>query len=340
MKLSLFDYTLPEGHIAQHPTEKRDHSKLLRVDKHAVKDPVDYMFYDLPDLLQEGDVIVINNTKVIPARLFGKKRSTGANIELLLLNDVFEDTYQALTKPGKRIHVGDIIDITETFYLKCIEKLEEGVFVYKLHYQGVLIETLEAIGKMPLPPYIHSDGDDDKRYQTIYAKYHGSSAAPTAGLHFTDTIFKALKDKNIDVIEVTLHVGLGTFKPVSVDNILDHHMHEETYVITEEAAHKLNDAKTSGKRIIAVGTTSLRALESNVNEGTFIPGTFETSIFIYPGYQFKAIDGLITNFHLPKSTLLMLVSAFTERTYMLSCYDYAIKHDYRFFSFGDAMLIL
>lgn len=339
MKVSLFDYDLPLNKIAQHPAEKRDHSKLMLVDKHAQKRPKDFMFYDLPSLLSEGDVLVINNTKVIPARLFGTKRSTGAAIELLLLSDVMDDTYEAMTKPAKRIDIGDIIDISDTFYMTCIQKKEGGIRVYQLHYEGILIEQLEKLGKMPLPPYIKALNDDD-RYQTVYAKFHGSAAAPTAGLHFTEDILDTIKKKGIDIIELTLHVGLGTFKPVSEDNIDDHHMHEETYHISKEAASRLNQAKKMNKRIIAVGTTSLRALESNITKEKFCSGSFITSIFIYPGYSFKAINGLITNFHLPKSTLLMLVSALTERTYMLSCYEHAKQNDYRFFSFGDAMLII
>jgi S-adenosylmethionine:tRNA ribosyltransferase-isomerase len=339
MKLSLFDYHLDPSKIAQHPSEKRDHSKLLRVDKFAKKDPVDYMFYDLPNLLSAGDVLVINNTKVIPARLFGTKSSTGAHIELLLLDEVEKNVYNALTKPAKKIDVGDIIILSDTFKMHCIEIKEDGIRVYQMIYEGILIEHLEALGKLPLPPYVKELNDDD-RYQTIYAKHLGSSAAPTAGLHFTEDIFNRLKQKGIDIIEITLHVGLGTFKPVQIDDITKHHMHEETYVITKDSAKKLNEAKQHGKRIIAVGTTSLRTLESNIKDHRFHEGTFQTSIFIYPGYSFKAIDGLITNFHLPKSTLLMLVSAITERKYMLSCYQHAIDHDYRFFSFGDAMLIL
>lgn len=339
MKLSLFDYHLEPSKIAQHPSEKRDHSKLLRVDKLAKKYPIDHMFYELPNLLSTGDVLVVNNTKVIPARLFGTKLSTGAHIELLLLDEIEKNVYNALTKPAKKIDVGDDILLSDTFKMHCIDVKEDGIRVYQLIYDGILIEHLESLGKLPLPPYV-KELNDDERYQTIYAKHSGSSAAPTAGLHFTEDIFDALKQKGIEIIEITLHVGLGTFKPVQMDDITKHHMHEETYVITNDAAKKLNDAKRVGKRIIAVGTTSLRTLESNINNNTFHEGTFQTSIFIYPGYTFKAIDGLITNFHLPKSTLLMLVSAITERKYMLSCYQYAIDHDYRFFSFGDAMLIL
>ena len=339
MKLSLFDYHLDPSKIAQHPSEKRDHSKLLRVDKLAKQDPIDHMFYDLPNLLSSGDVLVLNNTKVIPARLFGTKSSTGAHIELLLLDEIEKNVYNALTKPAKKIDVGDNIILSDTFKMHCVDVKEDGIRVYQLIYDGILIEHLESLGKLPLPPYVKKLNDDE-RYQTIYAKHSGSSAAPTAGLHFTEDIFDALKQKGIEIIEITLHVGLGTFKPVQIDDITKHHMHEETYVISNDAAQKLNDAKRAGKRIIAVGTTSLRTLESNINNNTFHEGTFQTSIFIYPGYTFKAIDGLITNFHLPKSTLLMLVSAITERKYMLSCYQHAIDYDYRFFSFGDAMLIL
>jgi S-adenosylmethionine:tRNA ribosyltransferase-isomerase len=339
MKLSLFDYHLDTHKIAQHPSEKRDHSKLLLVDKKAIIPPKDFMFYDLPELLSRDDVLVINNTKVIPARLFGKKASTGAHIEILLLDEKSPNIYHAMTKPAKKILIGDDIIFSNTFKMKCIDINDDGIRTYQLIYEGILIENLEALGKLPLPPYVKALNDDE-RYQTIYAKHLGSSAAPTAGLHFTEDIFKQLKEKGVHVIEITLHVGLGTFKPVQTDNITEHHMHEETYVINEDAVEKLNQARQKNKRIIAVGTTSLRALESNIDDGLFKSGTFQTSIFIYPGYEFKAIQGLITNFHLPKSTLLMLVSALTERTYMLGCYQHAIDHDYRFFSFGDAMLII
>lgn len=339
MKVSLFDYHLNPEQIAQHPSEKRDHSKLLRVDKNAKLPPIDSMFYDLPNLLSEGDILVLNNTKVIPARLFGQKKSTGARIELLLLDEIDNNVYQAMTKPAKKIQVGDEIVLSDTFKMHCKNIKEDGIRVYEMIYEGTLIEQLEFLGQLPLPPYVKAV-NDVTRYQTIYAKHSGSNAAPTAGLHFTERVFKELKQKKVDVVEITLHVGLGTFKPVQTDDITHHHMHEETYHISKEAAQTLNLAKTQNKRIIAVGTTSLRTLESNIQNQQFHEGTFQTSIFIYPGYTFQAIQGLITNFHLPKSTLLMLVSAFTERSYMLSCYQYAIEHDYRFFSFGDAMLIL
>lgn len=339
MKLALFDYHLDQSRIAQYPSEKRDHSKLLRVDKNAKNAPIDAMFYDLPNLLLEGDVLVLNNTKVIPARLFGKKESTGAYIELLLLDEIEKNVYHALTKPAVKIQLGDVIQLSDTFKMKCLGIKNDGIRIYELIYKGVLFEQLESLGKLPLPPYI-KNFSDDARYQTIYAKHLGSSAAPTAGLHFTDHVFEQLKQKKIDIVEITLHVSLGTFKPVLKDDITQHHMHEETYHISKEAAEKLNDTKRKQNRIIAVGTTSLRTLESNILNQRFHEGTFQTDIFIYPGYTFQAIQGLITNFHLPKSTLLMLISAFTERSYMLNCYQHAIDHDYRFFSFGDAMLIL
>ena len=340
MKVSLFDYKLPEHLIAQHPEDKRDHSRLLKVDKKYTEKPVDYMFYDLPELLDAHDVIVLNNTKVIPARMFGIKTKTKAHIELLVLDEVSKDTYHVMTKPAKKIQIGDVIEIGKDLSLTCIGLKEDGVRTYQFHYEGILMERFAQYGNLPLPPYIKSRQEDESRYQTVYAKHYGSSAAPTAGLHFTEDILKQLKDKGIHIIEITLHVGLGTFRPVTADDTDNHHMHEETYVMSEESVYALNQAKQLGKRIISVGTTSLRALESNFQEGVFHAGTFQTSIFIYPGYTFKAIDGLITNFHLPKSTLLMLVSALTERTYMLSVYEHAIEHQYRFFSFGDAMLII
>ena len=340
MKVSLFDYLLPTELIAQYPENKRDHSKLLHVDINHQSKPVDYMFYDLPSLLDKDDVIVLNNTKVIPARLHGKKRSTTAHIELLILDEIKTNQYNALTKPAKRVKIGDIIDIGDDFHLECIGMGDDGIRQYLFHYEGILMEKLAQYGGLPLPPYIKKSMLDDTRYQTVYAKHYGSSAAPTAGLHFTNEILNTLKSKGIQVIEITLHVGLGTFKAVTADNILDHHMHEETYIISGESAYLLNQAKKLNKRIISVGTTSLRALESNYQDNQFVSGQFQTSIFIYPGYKFKAINGLITNFHLPKSTLLMLVSALTDREYMLDCYRYAISKQYRFFSFGDAMLIL
>lgn len=340
MKVSLFDYQLPNHLIAQHPQDKRDHSRLLKVDKQHTLKPVDYMFYDLPELLDPNDVIVLNNTKVIPARLFGVKTKTKAHIELLVLDEVSKDVYRVLTKPAKKIGIGDVVVVGDDLSLSCTGIAEDGIRIYTFTYQGILLERFAQYGSLPLPPYIKSSQEDESRYQTVYAKHYGSSAAPTAGLHFTEDILNTLKDKGIRVIEITLHVGLGTFRPVTVDDTDAHKMHEETYVMSEESVFALNQAKQLNKRIISVGTTSLRALESNYQDGLFHAGTFQTSIFIQPGYEFKAINGLITNFHLPKSTLLMLVSALTERTYMLSVYEHAIRHEYRFFSFGDAMLII
>ena len=340
MKLSLFDYVLPEHLIAQTPEDKRDHSRLLKLDKNAKDDPKDYHFYDLIDLLDKDDVIVMNNTKVIPARLFGVKSTTKARIELLIIGNINPNEIKALTKPAKKVNIGDIIVFNEDVYFECIDIGLEGVRIYKANHQDNFLETIESIGRLPLPPYIKKTPSDDSRYQTVYAKHMGSSAAPTAGLHFTKDIIQRLLDKGVHIIELTLHVGAGTFSTVKTEDINHHTMHEETYMITEESASKLNEAKRLKRRIISVGTTSLRALESNYINDSFHEGTFKTSIFIYPGYTFKVVNGLITNFHLPKSTLLMLVSAFSQREYILNAYSYAISKQYRFFSFGDAMIII
>jgi S-adenosylmethionine:tRNA ribosyltransferase-isomerase len=336
MKLSLFDYHLPENLIAQHPEQKRDHSRLLIVDQHnnSLKDE---HFFNIIHYLNDNDVVVINNTKVIPARIFGIKHSTQAHIEILLLDEQKSNRYHALVRPAKRVNVGDEIIIKSDFKLICVEVLEDGMRTFDLVYEGILLEHLEEVGQMPLPPYIKALNEKE-RYQTVYAKYAGSSAAPTAGLHFTHDLMTTLKERGVTFIELTLHVGLGTFQSVKTDNIEDHHMHEETYVISEATAHALNEAKRLKKRLIAVGTTSLRALESNY-DGAFHAGTFKTNIFIYPPYQIKSIDGLITNFHLPKSTLLMLVSAFSSLQLMKKAYEHAVLNEYRFFSFGDAMFI-
>jgi S-adenosylmethionine:tRNA ribosyltransferase-isomerase len=340
MKLSLFDYVLPEHLIAQTPEDKRDHSRLLKLDKDAKDKPKDFHFYDLVDMLQAHDVIVMNNTKVIPARLFGVKKTTNAHVELLIIGQIEQKHIKALTKPARKIRLGDIIVLSEDVYFECIGIETEGVRVYKAHHQGDMLQILERIGTLPLPPYIKHTPKDDSRYQTVYAKHIGSSAAPTAGLHFTKDIISKLLEKGVIIVELTLHVGAGTFSPVKKDDIKKHTMHEETYIISKESAHALNEAKRLNKRIISVGTTSLRALESNYIDQKFHDGTFKTSIFIYPGYTFKVVNGLITNFHLPKSTLLMLVSAFSDREYVLSAYQYAIFKQYRFFSFGDAMIII
>jgi S-adenosylmethionine:tRNA ribosyltransferase-isomerase len=337
MKLSDFDFNLPKELIAQHPSEKRDHSRLMVLNRDD-QTIGHHHFYDIVDLLDSNDVLVINNTKVIPARLLGVKNDTDALIEVLLLKEVEKDIWEAMTKPARRIKVGTKIDFGGILSMTCVSVHEEGIRHFKLDYEGILIEKLEKLGTMPLPPYITEQLSEQDRYQTVYATHLGSAAAPTAGLHFTPELLQKIKDKGIDIIPITLHVGLGTFKPVSVDHIEDHHMHEETYTISNESARKLNDAINSCKQIVCVGTTSLRTIESNYNKG-FHEGTFDTNIFIYPGYTFKACKKLITNFHLPKSTLIMLVSALASRDFVLDAYHEAIKHRYRFFSFGDAMLI-
>ncbi len=330
-------YVLPKDRIAQHPSEKRDHSKLMILDR---KDEsiTHKVFHEITGELGSGDVLVINDTKVIPARILSIKKDTRAIIEVLLLKEVERDVWEAMTKPARRVKIGTILNVSDQITLECIGIKDEGLRVFRLTYEGLLIERLEELGDMPLPPYITERLGEQSRYQTVYANEPKSAAAPTAGLHFTKDLLAHIASKGTQIIPITLHVGLGTFKPVSVEQIEDHHMHEETYSISPSSATLLNDAKRAHKRIIAVGTTSLRALESNFQDG-FHAGTYETKIFIYPGYQFQAIDALITNFHLPKSTLLMLVSALANRDFILRAYAEAIRSDYRFFSFGDAMLI-
>ena len=339
MKLSLFDYELPKKFIAQTPIEKRDQSKLMVLDRSGYAKAVNYNFSDLPKFLNSGDTLVINNTKVIPARLKGYKKNTLAKIEILLIEKIKKKNYKSIVKNAKKVDVGDIVIISNDLSFECTKIEDDGIRFFKLIYEGQEETALDRYGETPLPPYIKSKNRSE-RYQTIYAKLSGSSAAPTAGLHFTRNIFKKLEKKGIEIIEITLHVGLGTFQSVKSNDIEKHKMHEETYIINEEAANRLNSAHKNNKRIISVGTTSMRALESNFKNNKFNSGVFKTSIFIYPGYKFKIVDGLITNFHLPKSTLLMLVSAFTERKYILNAYEFAKKNNYRFFSFGDAMLIL
>ena len=337
MKVNDFDFVLPKEKIAQHPSEKRDHSKLMVVDRKSQQ--LSHLhFYEIIDELDQNDVLVINDTKVIPARLMGVKEKTDALIEILLLKELEKDTWEAMTKPAKRVKLGTKIHFESLLVAQCIEIKEEGIRVFKLSYEGLFIETLEKLGTMPLPPYITEKLVDKDRYQTVYAKDLGSAAAPTAGLHFTKELLKKIKDKGIEIIPVTLHVGLGTFKPVSEEDITKHHMHEETYTLTEESTSRLNQAIAFKKNIVCVGTTSLRTIESNYHEG-FHAGTYQTSIFIYPGYQFKAVSKLITNFHLPKSTLIMLVSALAGNQFIKDAYQEAIDKDYRFFSFGDAMFI-
>ena len=340
MNIKLFDFDLDESLIAQSPADKRENSRLLLVDKKNLKYE-DKHFYDIVDYLHEGDVLVRNNTKVIPARLFGIKDITNAKVELLLLKEIEKDTYECLCGNAKVIKEGvQLIFGDRDLIGTCLEVKDEGIRIIKFSYDGIFLEILDKLGKMPLPPYIKKQCDDNSRYQTVYATHPGSAAAPTAGFHFTEEIFNKLKEKGVEVIDVTLHIGLGTFRPVKVEDSDDHVMHSEFYTITKEAAIRLNEAKKMNKRIIAIGTTSLRTLEANYSTYNCFKETSEdTSIFITPGYKFKAIDALITNFHLPKSTLLMLVSALGGREFMLDCYKHAIEEKYRFFSFGDSMFI-
>lgn len=339
MNLEDFNYELPKDRIAQTPIKERDNSKLLILDK-KTGDINHAHFNEIINELNKGDVLVLNNTKVIPARLIGTKEETNAVIELLLLKDLGNDEWECLSRPAKRLKIGTVIKFSDKLKAEVIEKLDEGIVHVKLIYNGILMEILDELGEMPLPPYIHEKLNEKERYQTVYAEVLGSAAAPTAGLHFTNELLNKLKEKGVEILFVTLHVGLGTFRPVEVDNILEHHMHSEYYEISEDVAERLNLAKKEKRRIIAVGTTSTRVLETVAHKySEFKACTGNTDIFIYPGFEFKAIDGLITNFHLPKSTLLMLVSALSSREKILKAYNEAIKKDYRFFSFGDAMFI-
>ena len=338
--INYYDYDLPEELIAQSPLEDRSSSKLLLLDKNTGKIK-DETFKNIINYLHSGDTLVLNDTKVMPARLIGTKEETGAVIEILLLKDMGSDTWEVLSRPQKRLHKGDIVTFGEgQLRIEVIEKLNDGITHVKLIYSGILYEILDKLGTMPLPPYIHEKLADQSRYQTVYAKNVGSAAAPTAGLHFTKELLERIKEKGVEILYVTLHVGLGTFRPVAEENVLDHEMHSELYMITKEVAEKLNKAKQENRRIVAVGTTSTRTLESNITKyGCFKETTEETKIFIYPGYKFIGIDALITNFHLPKSTLVMLVSALAGRDNILNAYKYAVNNKYRFFSFGDAMFI-
>ena len=338
--INYYDYDLPEELIAQSPLEDRSSSKLLLLDKNTGKIK-DETFKNIINYLHSGDTLVLNDTKVMPARLIGTKEETGAVIEILLLKDMGSDIWEVLSRPQKRLHKGDIVTFGEgQLRIEVIEKLNDGITHVKLIYSGILYEILDKLGTMPLPPYIHEKLVDQSRYQTVYAKNVGSAAAPTAGLHFTKELLERIKEKGVEILYVTLHVGLGTFRPVAEENVLDHEMHSELYMITKEVADKLNKAKKEKRRIIAVGTTSTRTLESNITKyECFKETTEETNIFIYPGYKFIGIDALITNFHLPKSTLVMLVSALAGRDNILNAYKYAVNNKYRFFSFGDAMFI-
>ena len=339
MKTDDFDYELPEELIAQTPLEKRDESKLLVMNKNT-GEMEHHHFHDILSYLKKGDVLVINDTKVIPARLLGIKEETSAHIELLMLKDLGNDTWETLAKPAKRVKVGSMIDFGGELKAECMEEKEEGIRIVKLHYKGILYEVLDRLGEVPLPPYIHEKLKEKDRYQTVYAKEIGSAAAPTAGLHFTKELLKEIKEKGVIITNVTLHVGLGTFRPVKVDDVTKHKMHSEFYQMSKETADILNQAKKEGRRIISVGTTSVRTLETIYSlYHTFKECSGFTEIFIYPGYQFQAVDCLITNFHLPKSTLIMLVSAFSKKEYILNAYKEAVRMKYRFFSFGDSMFL-
>ncbi|MBO6154183.1 MAG: tRNA preQ1(34) S-adenosylmethionine ribosyltransferase-isomerase QueA [Lachnospiraceae bacterium] len=336
-----FDYYLPEELIAQDPLEKRSNSRLMVLDK--VTGEVSHKhFYDIKEYLKPGDCLVVNNTKVIPARLYGSRENTGGKVEILLLKRVRDDVWETLVKPGKKARVGDRIEFGEGLLkAEIIDVVEEGNRLVRFEYEGIFEEILDQLGQMPLPPYITHELKDKDRYQTVYAKYDGSAAAPTAGLHFTKELLQEIKDMGVNIAEVTLHVGLGTFRPVKVENVLDHHMHSEFYMVSKEAADMINATKDNGGRVISVGTTSTRTLESAADEnGRLTEKSGWTEIFIYPGYKFKVIDALITNFHLPESTLVMLVSALAGREHVLAAYAKAVEEKYRFFSFGDAMLIM
>lgn len=341
MNVEEFDYDLPESLIAQTPLKDRDQSRLLVLGRNSGNIEHKH-FKDVINYLETGDTLVLNDTRVMPARLFGLKEETGAKVEMLMLTRIENNDWEVLLKPAKRIKVGNKLSFGEgKIIAECIEELDQGGRIMRLHYEGILEERLNELGEMPLPPYIKERLDDPDRYQTVYAKESGSAAAPTAGLHFTDKLLDEIRAKGINIAFITLHVGLGTFRPVSVEDINDHEMHSEYYQMTQETANLLNQTKKEGHRIISVGTTSTRTLETirrNYNEFVAVSGW--TDIFIYPGFTYKAIDGLITNFHLPKSTLVMLVSAFSSRENILNAYKEAVKLEYRFFSFGDAMLII
>ena len=340
MKLEEFDYNLPEELIAQTPIKQRDASRLMVLDKKTGEIEHKH-FYDIIDYLNPGDTLVLNDTKVLPARLIGEKESTKAVIEVLLLKNVEGDTWETLVKPARRIHVGDVVSFGEGLLkLTCTEVKDEGIRVFEASYEGIFYELLDKLGTMPLPPYIHEKLEDKDRYQTVYAKEVGSAAAPTAGLHFTEELLTKIKEKGINIVYLTLHVGLGTFRPVKVEDVTKHKMHSEFYSLSKSGADILNKTRENGKRIIAVGTTSTRTLETIYQKfGEFREDSGFTDIFIYPGKEVKSIDGLITNFHLPKSTLIMLVSAIAGRDNILNAYNIAVKEKYRFFSFGDAMFI-
>ena len=339
MKLTEFDYNLPEELIAQTPVEPRNSSRLM------VLDPVDETiehrhFYDLKEYLEPGDTLIFNDTRVMPARLLGWREGTGGKVEVFLLRRIDGDTWETLVKPGRKAREGQVVRFSDELTCTVQDSTDFGGRIVKFHYEGIFEEILDRLGETPLPPYIHEKLEDSERYQTVYSREEGSAAAPTAGLHFTKEQMAELKDMGVNLGFVTLHVGLGTFRPVSVDNIEEHVMHKEYYSISQETADLIKTTKAAGKRVIAVGTTSIRTLESAATSVGEINGRTDwTNIFIYPGYEFKIVDGIITNFHLPKSTLIMLISAFAGREFVLKAYETAVKEKYRFFSFGDAMMI-
>ena len=341
MKVTEFDYELPEELIAQTPIKKRDESRLMVLNRK--EQTIEHkIFKDIIEYLKPGDVLVRNNTKVIPARLYGRKE-TGAKVEFLLLNNIEGDIWESIVRPGNKLHVGaKVIFGDGILEAKILEVMPGGTRKVEFKYDGIFNEILDKIGLMPLPPYIHESLKEKDRYQTVYAKYDGSAAAPTAGLHFTPELLEKIQEKGVEIANVTLHVGIGTFRPVKEDTVEAHKMHSEHFYIKQEDVDKINKAKQEGRRVIAVGTTSCRVLESIADENTGMVKTIEddTEIFIYPGYKFKCIDGLITNFHLPQSTLLMLVSALAGKEYIMKAYKEAVKEKYRFFSFGDAMFII
>ena len=339
MKTEDFDFYLPEELIAQTPLEKRDSSRLLVLDKET-GNITNKHFSDIIDYLNEGDVLVLNDTKVLPARIIGTKEDTGAIIELLMLKEKEKDVWEVLCKPAKRVKIRTIVKFSDKLKAECLDIGDEGIRIFKFIYEGIFLEILEELGDMPLPPYIHEKLKEKDRYNTVYAKNLGSAAAPTAGLHFTKELLNSIKQKGVKIEYITLHVGLGTFRPVSVEDVTKHKMHSEFYQMSKKTAKVLNDAKKNNSRIISVGTTSTRTLETIMNlYGEFKECSGWTDIFIYPGYKFKAITSLITNFHLPKSTLIMLVSALAGKDKIMKAYSEAVKEEYRFFSFGDSMFI-
>ena len=339
MQKSDFYYDLPEELIAQTPIEPRDSSRLMKIDRQS-GEIIHDRFYNICDYLKKGDLLVLNDSKVFPARIYGVKPSTGVNVGFLLLKHIELDKWEVMVRPGRRLKAGTLVEFSDELSAEILDIAEGGNRIVKFNCKGNFYEVLDKIGQMPLPPYIKEKLKEKDRYNTVYCREEGSAAAPTAGLHFTERVFEALREKGVDTAYVTLHVGLGTFRPVKEDNILDHKMHVEHYSVPNETVEKIKACKARGGRVISVGTTSCRTLESAAQSGELKPGSGDTGIFIYPGYRFKVIDGLLTNFHLPESTLIMLVSAFLGREKTLAAYEEAIRERYRFFSFGDAMIIV